>query len=1011
MNHLQQIFDRLSLTVENGLFITTENRWKRMFSNRVERILNEVIRPDAFFCIDNKPFILFFQNLAEKENKLKQIWNFNESPVVIIIENDAVEIYNGFKFETEKSVLQLFGTEEKLNDFSYFELVTGNTWDKYQFDLNYSNRVDYHLLNNIKDAREHLILSGLDVNLANSLIGKIIFVRYLIDRKVKLNFENNSSYWTNTDLCFLLRDRNRVQAFFDYLKEKFNGDLFPIEATAFGKIKNVSFEVLIDLLQGNEISNGQLSLFDLYDFSIIPVEFISNVYELFIGQKKQEIEGAYYTPLFLVDYILNGTIDTKFQNEVNLGFCKVLDPACGSGIFLVEALRKIIERYQDLNPEYIKNIDDYKKSLKEITLNNIYGIDKDKSAIEVAIFSIYLTLLDYQMPSDIENFHFPLLLNQNFFVSDFFDTQAPFNAKFDRLEFDFIVGNPPWKRGKGSEANPKFVQYITQRKRREKADLVLGKPQIAISNNEIAQAFTLRVGDFCAPITQCALVVTSKVLYNTNGKDYRQYLLEHYFVNKILELAPVRKEVFEKVISDSSVGPAVVLFYRHSNRISTDENIVEHITLKPNRFFSLFKVFTIQRNDYKKVVQKQLKDFDYLWKVLVYGSYNDFNLLNRLNERYITLESFIDSKKFIKGQGIQNGQDKNSVNELVGMPFLDSRSIGEFSIKSDYKNKWTNEFAHRVRNKNLYKAPMLLIRKGLSNTFGKIAAISLRDVVFKDSLTSVKAFNHDDVKYLKIINALLASDLFSYFVLHTGSSTGIEREQGFNESMFAFPFLDIPELVDIVTDIEAEEQKMHLEILYNDESSSKIKDLKSNLNSLILDNLELTKLESSTIEYARDITIPHIMKHKGFERIYKPLDIESIELKSYMQLFFDRFNPIHKKRGLKLICEVKYSQQLIGLFFRLIPLESDTTLGCNTKDVDWQHSTADQFIQIAVSLSIEKITDKLFIQKDIRGFQENGFYIIKPNELKLWHEAIAHIDLQDFVNAMLLTGKNRVVNV
>lgn len=1005
MTHLQQIFDKLNLTKENGLFITSENKYTNMFSNRVERLINDVIKPDAFFSIDNKPFILFFVDVLNKTEKLKQIWNFNESPVIIMIHDDSVEIYNGFNFETDKDSLQLFGEKEKLDDFSYFELVTGNTWIKYQADLKYNNRVDYHLLNNIKDARELLITNKLDVDLANSLIGKIIFIRYLIDRKVKLNFENNSRHWTNDDLCLLLVDKTRVQSFFEYLKDKFNGDLFPIENKKIDTIPNECFNILINLLQGNKISTGQISLFNLYNFSIIPVEFISNVYELFIGQKKQEIEGAYYTPLFLVDYILTSTIDQKFQKDKELSFCKVLDPACGSGIFLVESLRKIIERYQDFNPEYNSNINLYKDTLKDLTLNNIYGIDKDKSAIEVAIFSIYLTLLDYQMPSDIETFHFPVLLNENFFVSDFFDTDAFFNSKFKNLSFDFIVGNPPWKRGKGSEEKPKFIQYIDKRRKKEKSKLRQKKTEIAISNNEIAQAFTLRTSDFCDDNTQCALIVTSKVLYNTNGKNYRQYLLENYFINKVFELAPVRKEVFEKVISDSSEGPAVVLFYKYANDENTEQNVVEHITLKGNQFFSLFKVFTIQRNDYKKVLQKQLKDYDYLWKVLVYGNYNDFNLLNRINNTYTSLESLIERKSFIKGQGIQNGADENPVNELLGMPFIDSRSINEFSIISDYQTKWTNKFAHRVRNKDLYKAPMLLIRKGLSNSFHKIAAISLKNAVFKDSLTSVKVYKDEDIKYLKIINGLLSSDLFSYFVLHTGSSTGIEREQGFNEGMFSFPFLDIHSLNEIVDKIEHEKAKIQSSILIDQQNIDQIIQLKTQLNNLIIDYLVPSKVERSVISYAIDITIPHIMKHKGYEKIFRPFLFENKKLESYAELFFNKFNPIHKKRDLKLICEIKHSTQIVGVFFRLVAIDKDIS------KITWTNASPNEFIQIASSLSIEKITDKLFIQKDIRGFEENGFYIIKPNEQKLWHEAIAHLDLQEFVNAILTTGKKLVVNV
>ena len=77
---------------------------------------------------------------------------------------------------------------------------------------------------------------------------------------------------------------------------------------------------------GGKISSGQFSLFQYYDFSIIPIEFISNVYEYFIGQENQKSTGAYYTPLFLVDYILKETVEKKLNSCQRTEYnCKVLD--------------------------------------------------------------------------------------------------------------------------------------------------------------------------------------------------------------------------------------------------------------------------------------------------------------------------------------------------------------------------------------------------------------------------------------------------------------------------------------------------------------------------------------------------------------------------------------------------------------------------------------------------------------------------------------------------------------
>ena len=92
------------------------------------------------------------------------------------------------------------------------------------------------------------------------------------------------------------------------------------------------------------MEDGSQALFDVYDFSILPVEFISNVYERFIGKENQEKEGAYYTPLFLAEYVVENTV-SRYLRTTTESKCRVLDPACGSGIFLVETLRRIIDHF------------------------------------------------------------------------------------------------------------------------------------------------------------------------------------------------------------------------------------------------------------------------------------------------------------------------------------------------------------------------------------------------------------------------------------------------------------------------------------------------------------------------------------------------------------------------------------------------------------------------------------------------------------------------------------------
>ena len=222
-------------------------------------------------------------------------------------------------------------------------------------------------MENIEAVQKLLKEKGLTQTTANALLGKIIFFRYLIDRHVRLNYQEKE-LWSNDDLCNCLSNRNEFIAFIRHIENKdtgFNGDMFRISESDFCTIGQDALDILIRLLQSEEISTGQQSLFDMYDFSILPIEFISNMYEKFIGKENQEDEGAYYTPTFLVDYIVSETIGKKL-NESNDYNCKVLDPACGSGIFLVESLRKIIEKYIAINEITDTNTDDFRQALKSI---------------------------------------------------------------------------------------------------------------------------------------------------------------------------------------------------------------------------------------------------------------------------------------------------------------------------------------------------------------------------------------------------------------------------------------------------------------------------------------------------------------------------------------------------------------------------------------------------------------------------------------------------------------------
>lgn len=1004
--NLHNIFSRLDLIGKDALIELSDEKWedKILLPSRVLRLLknkqNALSELKAFFCFDNKPLILFFENPSNKRKLHEAIWNFNESPIIIIIENNSVEIFNGFAIDKNTKLLQSLGKEGILDDFSYFKLVTGKSWKEYQQKLEYKNRVDYRLLNNIRSARDSMLkISPTKQNLANLLLGKIIFIRYLIDRQVHLKFEGESKLWTNEDLILLCKSPTKLLLFFEYLQNKevgFNGDLFKISQSEFTTIPQQWFDIIIRLLSSEEIETGQMSFFDVYDFSILPIEFISNVYEFFIGKENQEKEGAYYTPTFLVDYIIQETIGKRLKKDDTTYNYKVLDPACGSGIFLVETLRMIIEKYIKTHKIKDTNTSEFKNRIKQLVIDNIYGIDKDESAIQVAIFSVYLTLLDYQNPADIESFKFPNLLDTNFICADTFNLtdQKLRTFKARNIQFDYIIGNPPWMRGKKKKKNDilYYQQYIQERQKEEK--------DCKIGNKEIAQAFIIRSRDFASINTECALIVTSKVLYNLQSVDFRKYILDKLYIKQIFELASVRKEVFNKSNGEAT-APACVLFYKDAKNQNTDNNIIEHIALKPSRFFSLFKIFSLTRNDIQEVQQSRLKKYDWLWKVLVYGSYLDFLFIRRLKSDYVSIKKIIDNERFITGQGIMvGGGDKNDASDLVGKTYIDTRKdIKRYWINTNANRKWNINIVHRERNKELYKAPILLMTEGVNNDLKSVSAISYNDVVFKSSLTGIKSRSYDELKQLRTIAGILNSSFSSYYNLLVFSSSGIEREQTHDKEKLSIPYSE-NNIDEYVQQIEQLILQYHNETMSDDLKLQEIDRLTQKIDISIKQSFHCSQQETDLIDYANTISIPLAIGHK-YEELSKPILKNDKILTDYIQIFINRFKPSLNRNGNRFIVEILHTPYLIGVFFKVI------TENEYQKDIIFlEENSFTNLISTFVSISSDTLTDKLFVQKDIRGFEKKFFYIFKPNEKRLWQKAIAYLDVNEFADAMLSTRRN-----
>lgn len=939
--------------------------WKSVVPYRLQKGLEE-IAPDSLYMSEGKVLILFFDFTARPmdESEISQkVWNLGGVPIVYFISEDQITIYNGYLFDVDHKTFQPLSIRGRhVENLNYWDIVSGKLWSELSQGVRVT-RVDEYLLNNIHTAQQVLIDDGLTPLSANSLIGRLLFCRYLLDRDVNIG----GDYFTDKDSFLrLITDKERLYSLFDYLNDKFNGDLFPIEQDESSSVTSQHLAVLYRLFRGDELATGQMSLFDYYNFKIIPVELISEVYERFIGIENQRDEGAYYTPSFLVDYVLAKTVKKRLE-ESNV--CKVLDPSCGSGIFLVETLRSVIEKNKSDDGTISKT------KLVELVENSVYGVDKDDRAVNLTIFSLYLTLLDYQQPRDITTFRLPNLKNKNIFSADFFDTEAEFNEVLGQVELDYIIGNPPWKSEAGRDYH--YAYYTSNR--------------LPISDKQIAQTFTLRVNDFASDTTKFALILTSKILYNNNAQAFRKLLLEKFFINEILELSAVRKQIFHK-----AVAPSFVMFYEKT-RSQSKPNVILHTSLKPNVFLKYLNLITIEKSDRKRVQQDYFMEYDWLWKVMLYGNALDFAFLKRLITDAPSLNYLISNEGLLVGQGVQvGGGDQNDAEHLVGKKFLDTgprkKALEKYLVKDEILDEWSITTLHRPRDPHIFEAPYVLLRKGLGSDFASVSAYSENDYVFTDSVTAIKG-GTDKKNVLMSITGFLNSTFSSYFNLLQGSSVGVEREQGHNENdRFRIPVIVDEQISTAVNNIQTKKQDFYQADFYNSELEAEIETLSAKLDDKVYKALGVTSTERLIINFATDVSIP---LYRGSSRPYE--NAKDQDLINYAKLFADHFSTFWNSAETGFLhADIYRDKYVAGINFTVSNSPREPLIKLQDHE-----STVVQTMANHMNIATEAVTDRVFIQKDVRGLNRDSFYIVKPNEFKNWHQAIALVDIADFMATMV----------
>ena len=997
---LNNLLNQLNLIENNAVFFRNKEDGKVFsgFSSDLNKKL-ELIKPDAFYVFNNQPFILFFDLTAlkdkDKENEIhKQVWSFDNSPIAFVIKDAEIKVYNALNYIKKENSLEeiKLSKEEIENKFSFWNLQSGTTWKWLQDDYYENNkkkesrkRVNEKLFQNIKEVRETLVDKTKDDSLtdneANSLILRLIFIRYLIDRDIKIDIDYISGSTTiekKISFSKLIENPQKLNQLFFKLNANFNGALFK-ELDIQISIEQSTF--LANVFKGEIEEKGSLFYgfyFEIFDFSIIPVEVISGIYESLIDLETAKLDSAVYTPSFLVDYILKDTVD-KYLEDNNTSECKIFEVAVGSGIFLVQSLRKMIEKEIEINGKSNKKL--FSEKIRAIAKDNLFGIDINPEALKVTCFSIYIALLDYQDPKDIEKYPFPNLINENLFEANFFNVNHDFNEIIKSKKTQFILGNPPWKSKKSDDFHTTWLKENNK----------------TVGNYEIAQSFLLRSKDFMQSYTKTALIVTSTMFYNVSktARTFKNEFLITFCIDKFFDLSAVKQSLFEQQES-----PTSIVFYHLSNNNDYLTNIIKHQSLKVNSFLKNFKMLVIEKFDQKEILQKHFIENDWMFKVALYGNTLDFAFLKRLELNHNKISSLIDNKSVFAGAGIKSNKGNDFAEQLIGLPLIENNDVEEFYTPVNKNNHLLTKedvWYESGRKKGLFFGNRILIKEQAKDWSRLVISYNDKDSAYKNGVNGISSNN---TTVLKRIYCLMISELYTYFTFSISSGWGIATrpQTRWKEEFLSFPIIETDEssdkkLVSLVEDFLNPFKEYYNQLLRS-ESLPINQEILNEINLIINKLFEIKTYEKDLINYVLEVSRYQFQESKQ-QKFIKKVDSDKEFLEKYVDVYIQEFEKIYDDEFIQV--EIYPLNHFIALNFVFLDKKPN-------QKIIYPDKKDEKVVlkRLANNLSISQITNannskmNLFIQKDIKGFEKNSFYIIKPNEFKCWHRAMAWYDVAEF---------------
>lgn len=959
----------------------------------------------AVSCINGVPTIGFLSDplvSIERIDELHRIlWNQGLMSMLLVIRGDELTAYSLVQRplhsdENRGKDPRLVKTLSLLSDaLELRELLdaaeSGRFWYENDGYFNPDNRVDSVLLANLLIAFRSL-KDDLGTDAAQALLMQTMFVAYLEDRQIigEAVFRAASQDRFATLLELLgSGDPELFDVLFTWLHGAFNGNLFKAPC-AFEtgdapppKLKLEHLAVLARFRHGHEnMATHQLRFWG-YDFRYMSIGLISAVYDRFLKEEaeKKSSDGAFYTPMFLADIVVNQLWDELTDEQKTYGvYC---DPACGSGIFLVRLFQRLVAHHCNAKKKLHATWTD----LKAIA-NRLHGGDINSSAVRVAAFSLYIALLEQSSPSDLPKLIKagkllpPLYGNTLLPGSDFFSLK-------DARPFDVIIGNPPW--------NGRTGQLTTAQ------DWTTSKGYLAPAK-DIAWGFVWKALEGIKPTGLVAFLLPAMgILHNTESQAARRMLLQRSRIRRIINMSDLCFQLF-----DGAQRPTAFVLYGPQKQEQAPYRF-EYWVPKADLNLRLKRLVTLSRADRLTFRSDLVAEDPTVFKRRLWTRAPEERLLQYLrtippmSSFVLEFKAFKRSKvefnrdeHWVIGQGFKPAKEsrlddpeyQTTTAEIVTqLPYLDARQFRAVALPHIETSPLRTSVVHRAGFDAGFFGPHILIPQGVERAVGRVrAAFSKQDVVFQHSLQSITVPPSQERK-AKVLTAVLNSSLAAWFYFHDTANLGADRAKVHQGELLKLPFDDPENMPDPVKALSAEKGLVALidrELANAKKLLSSQDDVLGDIDRLVFEYYGLDDSDVAIVEDTVQQVIPAMQprRNAGLQSIWA--QASSSQRAAYAAMLCNALSP-HFRVPVKALLAAHSSDVAV------LKLTIGDEAAPYTEDSSGELN--DFLGSIAAKLPID-LPGNVQLIPDLRLVVERDMYLVKPMALRHWLRSTALADAE-----------------